>query len=340
MGSSGGNRTPIDRELSRTDSEYKPLIDNYNPDRSSSERLRRELEDRFRGPQNAGGGNGPIDPSAGGGMSSGLGPSGGSTGGRTGMSSYGGDVSFNNSQLGDSGSARGTFEDFSKTGGVDATGLRNRATAQIPAFFEQFKAGAQRRANTQGGYSPGFDAQQADMARSAGREGFNASRQVEGDIADKIQSGRALGAQGLMGLGNMETDNNQFNSQGQFGAAEGNANRRQGASQFDRGFDEDTRRYDQDFGESRRRYDTEGLEGLYDRDRDSFERDRDSYSRSIGDRSRNSLDLINSRREPTSRFSSIAGGLSGLGSSLLGGGLLGGGSRRRPTGPWESGGGG
>lgn len=126
--------------------------------------------------------------------------------------------------------ARSGYGDFARTGGVDATALRQRATAQIPSFYDAFKRQSQTRNNVQGGYGPGFDQQQLELARQAGREGFNASRQVEGDIADKVQAGRMYGisgqaglgqlgqqgrlagASGLTNIGGMEQQNNQFNA--------------------------------------------------------------------------------------------------------------------------------
>src|SRR5688500_7089625 len=102
--------------------------------------------------------------------------------------------------MGDAGSARGAQEEFCKTGAGDANAMR-RANTMIPAFYDAYKSSAARRANTQGGYSPGFDAQQAEIGRQAGREGFNSARQTEGDIARLTQSGRLAGAGGLTNLG-------------------------------------------------------------------------------------------------------------------------------------------
>jgi len=261
-----------------------------------------------------------------------------------GGSSYGGDVSFNNASLGDFGSARSGYEDFAKTGGVDGTALRNRATAQIPAFYDAYKSNAKRRMGQQGGYSPGFDAQMAEIGRQAGREGFNASRQVEGDIAEMTQQGRLAGLGGLTNLGGMETDLNRFNSSGQFGADEGNANRRQSASQFDQGigldwarFGEDNSRYDQGFAEDARRYGIGGIQGLYDTDNSNVGRNRDQYLGGIGARTGNAQNLINNRRNNTSRL----GGALKFGANA-GLGLIGMGGPRMPrvTGPWEAGGGG
>lgn len=317
--SNGGNRTNVDRELGRMDSEYNPFIQNAMGSgdfgRADAGRLRDETLAGYRG----GAGYNPQSFSGMGG----------------GGSSYGGDVGWNNSALGDTGSARGTYENFSQTGGVDATALRQRATAQIPSFYAAYKSNAARRANTQGGYSPGFDAQQAEIGRQAGREGFNASRQVEGDIADKVMQGRLAGASGLMGLGGMETQNNQFNTSGQFSAAEGNANRRQSAGQFDAGMGLDwarlgqqDRQFGADFNEGNRRFNSQGIAGMYGMDQDAYNNNQANYLRGIQGRQGAAQNLIFNRTEPTSRFDSLVSGLSGLGGSLLGNF---GGSRRPQT---------
>ncbi len=324
--SNGGNRSSVDRELGRVDSEYN----NYNSNqlgpnndfgRGEAGRLRSEVEQGFRGGASAAG------KGFKGGSSNGLlGPAGGS--------SYGGDVNWNDSAIGDTGSARAGYEDFARGGGVDATAMR-RANTIIPSFYDAYRSSAQRRANTQGGYSPGFDAQQAELGRQAGREGFNASRQTEGDIARLTQSGRLAGLSGLMGLGGMETQNNQFNTSGRFSADEGNANRRQSAGQFDQGMGLDWAR----FGEGQRQYNQSGMASLLGMDQDQYNTNQDNYLRGISGRQGAAQNLIFGRTEPTSRAGQIAGGLLGAGTSLLGNY---GGGRRRPqvSGMWEAGGGG
>lgn len=341
MGSSGGNRTQVDQELKRTNDEYEPLIQNSRGPagdfgRGESQRLRSEVEGLYRGgnrTQNA------LNTANGPGVQGGFAPNGMGSGGGGG-SSYGGDVSFQNSLLGDSGSARGTYEDFSRTGGVDAGALRQRATGQIPAFYQAFKDNARRRSNTQGGYSPGFDAQEAEIGRQAGRAGFQASRDVEGDIADKTMSGRLAGASGLMDLRGMETQNNQFNTSGQFAASEGNANRRQSAGQFDQSLGFDRER----LAEDTRRYGIEGLRGLYGDDREDYRANEDTYLRGVGGRQGATQSLIFGRTEPTSNASRIVRGIGAAGGSLANSFLGGmGGGMRRPqvsNGPWEAGGGG
>ena len=279
--SNNGNRTKVDQERQRADREYQPYTDSARggPNGDFGAGRANELRDRTLAGYSGGGGYNPqsytpqggngerynprsYNPQGGGGekySSASYNPS--SYNPSDGRSSYGGDANWNNSLLGDTGSARSTYENFSSNGGVDATALRNRATAQIPGFYDQFKQAASRRASTQGGYSPGFDAQQAEIGRQAGREGFNASRQVEGDIADKVMQGRLAGAAGLTGLGGMETQNNQFNTSGQYSAAEGNASRRQGANQYDQGmgleaarFNEGNKQFGANFDASQRQF--------------------------------------------------------------------------------------
>lgn len=329
--SNNGNRTSVDREMGRMDSEFGSYNRSARGDtRNSSYRSSAPAVNTSRGlfgRRNEPSGNDAVEPEynegdfgradsnrlrdevlagyrSGGGVN-------GLTGG--GGSSYGGDVNWTNSAMGDTGSARGTYEDFSKTGGVDATAMR-RANTMIPAFYDAYKQSAARRANTQGGYSPGFDAQQAEIGRQAGREGFNSARQTEGDIARLTQSGRLAGAGGLLGLGNMETENNQFNTSGAFNAAEGNANRRQSAGQFDRGMGLE----EANFNEGRRRYNQSGLDDVYGRDRDDYYRNMDNYLQGASGRSNNAQGLIGNRTEPTSRWGAIGKGLLGAGTTALG----------------------
>lgn len=112
--------------------------------------------------------------------------------------------------------AEGAFKGFVNNGGIgesEANALRARATAQIPAFYGAYKNAAQRRANVQGGYSPGFDSQMEELGREQARQGFGASRQVEGDIADKRIQGREFGASGLAGIGR-DVSGNQLSGLG------------------------------------------------------------------------------------------------------------------------------
>lgn len=146
-----------------------------------------------------------------------------------------------------------SYKGFMSNGGVgasEADAWRHRATSMVPAFYDKFKNSLQRRSNVQGGYSPGFDSQMAEIGRQAGREGFEASRGVEADIADKMQQGRMFGTSGygslmsditgkeqsgrlaglggLKGIGDSEQSNSQFNA----GLGEQRAGRNQQMQQF------------------------------------------------------------------------------------------------------------
>lgn len=103
--------------------------------------------------------------------------------------------------------ARAGYQNIAEGGGnvgFDANAMRQRASTIIPSFYDAYKRNAQRRSNIQGGYSPGFDDQMAEIGRQAGREGFNAVRQVEGDIADRsLQMGDINTRNRLQGIGGL-----------------------------------------------------------------------------------------------------------------------------------------
>jgi hypothetical protein len=144
--------------------------------------------------------------------------------------------------------ASGSMDTLAQTGGVDTGAIIRGETTMIPAFYDQYKAQTQARANTQGGYSPGFDAQQALLAREAGQQGFNAMRVAQSDatklaqqgliagaegqagIAGQISGNRLAGLGGLTNIGGLEQQNNQFNA----GLAQGNNQFNAGATnQYD-----------------------------------------------------------------------------------------------------------
>src|SRR4051794_9235149 len=130
-----------------------------------------------------------------------------------------------------------SYRGFMTGGGLsagDVSNMRYRATSQIPSFYSALKNSMARRSNVQGGYSPGYDAQTQEMGREASRQSYDASRQAESDIADKIQQGREFGTAGygnlmsditgkeqggriaglggLTNIGQAEQQNNQFNT--------------------------------------------------------------------------------------------------------------------------------
>lgn len=104
---------------------------------------------------------------------------------------------------GDFSQAQNAFTGFLSNGGLDQNAqdnMRYRATSMVPSFYQNYKNEAARKANVQGGYSPGYDAQQAQIGRDASAAGYDASRKAEADISQQVQQGRMFGASGSAGL--------------------------------------------------------------------------------------------------------------------------------------------
>lgn len=150
----------------------------------------------------------------------------------------------------DEGKARirgnGVFDEFARTGGLsegDKANLRARSTATLPSFYDQLSNELSRGKAVQGGYSPGYDAQAAALARDKAYGANRVAAEAEGDIVDRVTAGRQWGAgslssaeQGLQGLlsnnklsawsnalAAMQAgdDSNFRNMQGELGALEG-----------------------------------------------------------------------------------------------------------------------
>jgi len=251
---------------------------------------------------------------------------GGPNGNGFGGASGGGDVNFEAAKAGDFGSARAGYENFASTGGVDGTALRQRATAQIPGFYNNYKQAAQRRSSVQGGYSPGFDAQQAEIGRQAGREGFEASRQVEGDIADKTQMGKLQGLSGLTNLGGMDQQLNMYNqgqnqSLGMFNSSQRQANNQFNAGLSDRALDrsQQDRQFGAEFGEGQRQFNSRGWAGLNDQDFQRTGRNQGAYLQGIGGRNNAALGALGYRQASSpDRMGQLIGMGGQLGASAIG----------------------
>lgn len=205
------NRSLLDEQRNRVSGSYNPLINqgmtDYNKSKDEDNTLRQSIQDRYSNPNSfmpagmtpneSGWFNSPYSGQSDGKFTGGASfdPTGDFASARKGYQGF-----ADTGNAGDFEEARGAYRDFVNNGGIgegDAQAMRSRATDQIPAFYDAYKNSAARRANTQGGYSPGFDAQMAELGRQKGREGFAASRQIEGDIASMRQGGREFGASGL-----------------------------------------------------------------------------------------------------------------------------------------------
>ena len=219
-----------------------------------------------------------------------------------------------------------SYKGFMSHGGVDATALRQRATGQIPSFYDAYKRNAQRRSNVQGGYSPGFDEQQAEIGREAGRAGFEASRQVEGDIADKVQQGKMFGTTGYGGLMSNITGMEQ---QGKIAGLGGLTNIGQteaslGESRASRNQQMQLalqRMFQEGGMESNR-----GLQNLYSSRSGEMDQGLDAWLRGMGQRSQNDLGNLGMRAGMTQgkNWGEILSRIAGYGGMVLGG--FGGGS--------------
>lgn len=155
---------------------------------------------------------------------------------------------------GDFSPALESYRGFMTGGGLsegDVSNMRYRATSQIPEFYKSLKNTMARRANVQGGYSPGFDAGNEELAREASRGSYDAARKSEADIAGLIQQGREFGTagygnlmsdiagkeqggrlaglSGLTGIAGQEADLSRFN------ASQGNALQQQLLDMYQRG---------------------------------------------------------------------------------------------------------
>jgi len=103
------------------------------------------------------------------------------------------------------GNSEAAFKGFLNDGGIgegEASVIRSRAADSASSLYNNLKAQNVRRRSVQGGYSPGFDAQQASATREAGRGAAEALRLQEGDIIGRRQQGREFGA---TGLGNVDS---------------------------------------------------------------------------------------------------------------------------------------
>lgn len=215
------NRSLLDQSRTDTGNQYQDFINQnktqFSKDQSDANGLRTQIQDKYNNSNNfmPGGlspnSNGWFDlnnmPSMGGGT--GIGGSGSTISAPDFSNVEGGYQDFARNggvNRGDFAPALDSYKGFMSNGGIgesQADAMRARATAMVPSFYNAYKNNLQRRANVQGGYSPGFDAQSEELGRESARQGFQASRQVEGDIVDKRQQGMEFGT---AGYGNLMSD--------------------------------------------------------------------------------------------------------------------------------------
>jgi len=169
--------------------------------------------------------------------------------------------------------ALGSYKNFMNNGGLgesEADALRTRATAGVPAFYNNYKNALARRSNVQGGYSPGYDSQMAEIGKDSARGAFNASRQVEGDIVDKRLQGRQFGTAGFGNLMSGITGMEQSGKLAGLGGLKGIGDSEMSASSANAGLDEQRAGRNQqmqqflmDMYSSGGKTNAVGLQGLY-----------------------------------------------------------------------------
>jgi hypothetical protein len=124
----------------------------------------------------------------------------------------------------------GVFDEYSKTGGftqADKTDFMNQSTGAVPKFYEGIQNELDRMKGVQGGYSPGFDAQSAKIAREKTQAGQDAILNANVNLKNIIDSNRKWGTEGMssseMGLQDMLT-RNKLQSMGQAASLRGQQN--------------------------------------------------------------------------------------------------------------------
>lgn len=118
-------------------------------------------------------------------------------------------------------SAIDMWQNWRDTGGMDdrtVEGMRRAGSHVVPGIYNNLKNQMERRRVIQGGYSPGYDANTAALARDASREASRATDESEGTIAGMRHQGKMFGASGfdsyLKGMRNADIQQRQFGLSG------------------------------------------------------------------------------------------------------------------------------
>lgn len=124
------------------------------------------------------------------------------------------------------------YQSLADTGGIgDPNSIIRSMTANVPSFYQALRDQMAQRSNVQGGYTPGYDAQTAKMARDESAQAEQANINANASLQGMIQQGKEAGAAGLTGIGSNITGNQLAGLGGLFNI--GNANL--GASEFNAG---------------------------------------------------------------------------------------------------------
>lgn len=104
------------------------------------------------------------------------------------------------------------YQNFANTGGYsggDVQNIRARSLSPIRAIYANANREVDRQKNLQGGYSPNYGAVKSKMARELSSILGDKSTDVEAQIAQMVQSGKAQALPGLAGLAESQAGREQ-----------------------------------------------------------------------------------------------------------------------------------
>lgn len=123
------------------------------------------------------------------------------TGGGGGSVGFGGGVM--NQAMGDYSNLMSQYQNWADTGGFTPEQLQNirsRSNSPVRAAYSNAQREMERGRALQGGYSPGFNAATARMAREQGQLASDQSTNTEAMIAELLNRGKQFGMSGMSGM--------------------------------------------------------------------------------------------------------------------------------------------
>lgn len=102
------------------------------------------------------------------------------------------------------GSAGKGYGEFAATGGIspgEIAATRQMAQGDVSSIYDSLKRNLERRKAIQGGYSPGFGANEATLGREGSAASYGAVNQANLGLLQQQREGRLAGLGGLAGIG-------------------------------------------------------------------------------------------------------------------------------------------
>lgn len=98
------------------------------------------------------------------------------------------------------------YGNFAATGGITPGQqqlTREQAQGDVSSIYGSLKQNLERQKAVQGGYSPGFGANEAQLGRQGSAAAANAVNSANLGLDQQIQQGKLAGLQGLQGIGGL-----------------------------------------------------------------------------------------------------------------------------------------